>query len=455
MGFSYTFNWPADPPAEEVYVTGSFDNWSKSAPLAQNVDGSWSVSIPLPSEKIVYKFVVDNNWVIDPNAKTETDLSGITNNVIDLDDIAAATSVSNLPGGFIPESGGIPIVAASSSSAPEEEHAHEPALTESKAQATTASDSTATGPETELSTDAEAVQSDTVLGDKADEPSPPIAAARSEPEPVKDEVEQKEDLAPAPTVMPQSDILHSPFLGTPGIVIPANANEIREFREVSTIDPQTLNAVQSVPKFTTENPPEPEHTPADTVADEEAPSQGGIGGVSAAEGDVLLGPNEELPRSPIKPQEEEEEPVAHEASEGRSDAVNVSESQQPTLSAAEEAPVIIKDTQIGQPPSADSTVSEVVDTSTSTAPEIVNAEDIPKEAAEPSPSAPPASKSQKSKLSFFDKWLGPNTVRVQHYPVIVLAVCVTLYGVRYYFTHGGSMLRGGNADDAFAVFREL
>ncbi|KAK9370323.1 hypothetical protein V1509DRAFT_617433 [Lipomyces kononenkoae] len=441
MGFSYTFHWPADPPAKEVYVTGSFDNWSKSAPLVQNVDGSWSVSVPLPGEKIVYKFVVDDNWVIDPNAKTETDLSGITNNVLDLDDIAATSTVSNLPGGFIPESGGIPISAASSS-AVEGEKTHEPTGPEATVKATPASNPTATSPET---------------GAPAPQPEP-------EPEPATEEVEQKEELAPAPTMMPQSSILHSPFLGTPGIVIPANANEIQEFREVSTIDPKTLNVAESAPKFTTETPPEPEPTPADTATTEQASSEGGIDRLSAPEGEVSLGPNDELPAPSIKPKEGEE-PVTQEEA-GRSiqpDTVNVTEPQQSTQAEVEEEPVIIEETQIHPPPSADSTVSEVVDTSTSTAPEIVNAEDIPKEATEPSPSAPPSSNkspkersgSPKGKLSFFDKWLGPNTVRLQHYPVIVFAVCVTLYGVRYYFSHGGLMFRAGNADDAFAVIREL
>ncbi|ODQ73512.1 hypothetical protein LIPSTDRAFT_263421 [Lipomyces starkeyi NRRL Y-11557] len=279
MGFSYTFNWPAYPPAEEVYVTGSFDNWSKSAPLAQNVDGSWSVSIPLPSEKIVYKFVVDNNWVIDRNAKTETDLSGITNNVLDLDDIAAASTTSNLPGGYIPESGGIPIAAASSSRQPEP--ASEPAVTEPTAHATTAADSVSTG----------ATESPAAVEEIASEPTATIAAAELAPERATNGVEHKEELAPTPTVMPQSSTIHAPFLGTPGIAIPANASEIQEFREVSTIDPRTLNEpkpviMESAPtitdsaeKITPEIPVEPEPTPIDTVAVEPAPSQGKINGL--------------------------------------------------------------------------------------------------------------------------------------------------------------------------------
>ncbi|KAK9341508.1 hypothetical protein V1521DRAFT_421075 [Lipomyces starkeyi] len=471
MGFSYTFNWPAYPPAEEVYVTGSFDNWSKSAPLAQNVDGSWSVSIPLPSEKIVYKFVVDNNWVIDRNAKTETDLSGITNNVLDLDDIAAASTTSNLPGGYIPESGGIPIAAASSSRQPEP--ASEPAVTEPTAHATTAADSVSTG----------ATESPAAVEEIASEPTATIAAAELAPERATNGVEHKEELAPTPTVMPQSSTIHAPFLGTPGIAIPANASEIQEFREVSTIDPRTLNEpkpviMESAPtitdsaeKITPEIPVEPEPTPIDTVAVEPAPSQGKINGLPSPPGEVSLEPNDELPKPSIKSNEQEsitqDDAIgAFHAPPGPvipNNAVNINELQQPKLTTAEDEPVIVKDAQTQSPPSADTTVSEVVDTSTSTAPEIVNAEDIPKDVSEPEQGTTPASdknpkeqtKSPKSKTSFFDKWLGPNTVKVQHYPVILVAVCVTLYGVRYYFNHGGPMFRVDKADEALAVFREL
>ncbi|KAJ8099680.1 hypothetical protein POJ06DRAFT_290940 [Lipomyces tetrasporus] len=429
MGFTYTFNWPADPPAEEVYVTGSFDNWSKSAPLAQNVDGSWSVSIPLPSEKIAYKFVVDNNWVIDPNAKTETDASGITNNVLDLDDMTAVNTASSLPGGYIPESGGIPVAPASSSKQSEPDN--EPTVTESTAPEPVASDPTATGPEVSSAADATTMEPESA---SAGEFVPTATTSAEEPEPEKpvtDGIESKEELAPIPTVMPQSRTLHAPFLGTPGIVIPANASEIKEFREVSTIDPRTLNepepttvesdstVSESGREPTPEIPAEPEPTPIDTVDVEPPETEGRITGLSAPPSEILLGPNDELPKPSIK--SKEPEPVTQEEAIGAfqappgivipTDAAEIKELQQPKPTTVEDEPVIVKDARTLSPPSAGSTVSEVVDTSTSTAPEILNAEDIPKDIAEPKPATPPApnkkpnerSRSPKSKPSFFDK----------------------------------------------------
>ncbi|KAK9468625.1 immunoglobulin E-set, partial [Lipomyces arxii] len=168
---------------QEVYVTGSFDSWSKSAPLVKNVDGSWSTTIPLPSEKITYKFVVDNDWVVDHDAKTETDDAGNTNNVIDMDDIAVSVA-NNRPAGFIPESA-MPITIP------------------------------------------------------APEPTATTTAPEPEPEP---EPAQSHAPEPAPEPEPeQAQTQGTAVLATPGIVLPKNANEISAFKEISTVDAASLN----------------------------------------------------------------------------------------------------------------------------------------------------------------------------------------------------------------------
>ncbi|KAK9455071.1 immunoglobulin E-set, partial [Dipodascopsis uninucleata] len=176
MGFSHTFNWPADPNVRDVYVTGSFDNWSKSSPMVQNVDGSWTVSIPLPDEKITYKFVVNDNWVVDPKAKKEVDASGIENNVLDPKELVSTQGSGSV--GFIPESGGIPIVSGKAAGE-----------TNSK--------------------DVGSASKDTQFSE------PEVRAA----------------------VMPQPANIHEPFLNTPGIVLPASANEINEFQQVPDTEP--------------------------------------------------------------------------------------------------------------------------------------------------------------------------------------------------------------------------
>lgn len=75
----YTFKW--DHPANEVYVTGTFDGWSRSTKL-DKAGEIFVKKVELPVENILYKFVVDGNWVTDPNAPLETEESGVQNNVL-------------------------------------------------------------------------------------------------------------------------------------------------------------------------------------------------------------------------------------------------------------------------------------------------------------------------------------------------------------------------------------
>ncbi|KIN06533.1 carbohydrate-binding module family 48 protein [Oidiodendron maius Zn] len=106
---TFIFKW--EHPASEVYVTGTFDDWSKSEKLVKMGDYfAKEVTLPRADEKIYYKFVVDGNWVTDHTAPQENDASGNLNNVLTTDRIvkpaAAATGVMaangapDVPGGF-------------------------------------------------------------------------------------------------------------------------------------------------------------------------------------------------------------------------------------------------------------------------------------------------------------------------------------------------------------------
>jgi len=85
---SFTFKW--DGPAEEVYVTGTFDQWSKSQQLEKVGEDSFEKTVPFPemSEKIYYKFVVDGNWITDDSIPIEKDSTGNHNNVLTPDQLA-------------------------------------------------------------------------------------------------------------------------------------------------------------------------------------------------------------------------------------------------------------------------------------------------------------------------------------------------------------------------------
>ncbi|ORX57748.1 hypothetical protein BCR36DRAFT_409225 [Piromyces finnis] len=99
--FDYQFEWK-NPHAGKVYVTGNFDNWQKTNELEKQPDGTFKKVIPLPSnkEKIIYKFVVDGNWVIDNSMPIEDDGMGNQNNCfnipVEVTEIVAAAAEEDL-----------------------------------------------------------------------------------------------------------------------------------------------------------------------------------------------------------------------------------------------------------------------------------------------------------------------------------------------------------------------
>ncbi|KAL1652648.1 Cruciform DNA binding protein [Didymella pomorum] len=80
----YTFTWEHD--ANDVYVTGTFDDWKKTVQLEK--EGSvFKKTVELPKSKTQYKFVVNGNWCINDSAPKEDDGNGIVNNILLPEDI--------------------------------------------------------------------------------------------------------------------------------------------------------------------------------------------------------------------------------------------------------------------------------------------------------------------------------------------------------------------------------
>jgi 1,4-alpha-glucan branching enzyme len=58
-----------DPEAREVTVVGNFNTWRPEAtPLVSAGDGNWVVRLMLRSGQYEYRFVVDGQWIEDPQA---------------------------------------------------------------------------------------------------------------------------------------------------------------------------------------------------------------------------------------------------------------------------------------------------------------------------------------------------------------------------------------------------
>ncbi|KAK6507159.1 hypothetical protein TWF481_005607 [Arthrobotrys musiformis] len=82
---TFSFKWTE--PAEEVFVTGSFDNWAKPEQLTKTADGTHLGVVTVPIEKITYKYIVNGTWTIDPKQRVEKDDSGNDNNYLLVEDI--------------------------------------------------------------------------------------------------------------------------------------------------------------------------------------------------------------------------------------------------------------------------------------------------------------------------------------------------------------------------------
>ncbi|KAL8392436.1 hypothetical protein RB595_002579 [Gaeumannomyces hyphopodioides] len=83
---TYTFKWPH--AGEQVYVTGTFDDWTKSVKLDKVGDVfEKEVTLPDSGEKVYYKFVVDGVWTVNQAAAKENDPNGTENNFLTPDDL--------------------------------------------------------------------------------------------------------------------------------------------------------------------------------------------------------------------------------------------------------------------------------------------------------------------------------------------------------------------------------
>jgi 1,4-alpha-glucan branching enzyme len=58
------------PGARQVYVAGSFNDWKpETAPLIPKGNGRWVGDLTIKPGRHEYLFVVDGQWLADPNAK--------------------------------------------------------------------------------------------------------------------------------------------------------------------------------------------------------------------------------------------------------------------------------------------------------------------------------------------------------------------------------------------------
>ncbi|KAE8844476.1 hypothetical protein PTNB85_02741 [Pyrenophora teres f. teres] len=91
-----TRNEPLEHSANEVYVTGTFDDWRKTVKLEKAEDGVFKKTVELPQVHTQYKFVVNGNWCTNDSARKEDDGHGIINNVLHPEDIVDEEPVNTM-----------------------------------------------------------------------------------------------------------------------------------------------------------------------------------------------------------------------------------------------------------------------------------------------------------------------------------------------------------------------
>jgi 1,4-alpha-glucan branching enzyme len=71
------------PQAHTATVVGSFNDWDASrTPMHREPQGSWKATVWLPTGRYEYRFVVDGQWMSDPDAKEHVQNTfGSTNSV--------------------------------------------------------------------------------------------------------------------------------------------------------------------------------------------------------------------------------------------------------------------------------------------------------------------------------------------------------------------------------------
>ncbi|KAJ5793883.1 hypothetical protein N7457_000482 [Penicillium paradoxum] len=101
---TFTFQWPYD--ANEVFVTGTFDDWGKTVKLDRVGDVFLKKVDISPAQKVQYKFVVDGIWTTDTNVREEDDGHNNLNNVLLPEEIEtdSSTNVAPTMSGVTPDS---------------------------------------------------------------------------------------------------------------------------------------------------------------------------------------------------------------------------------------------------------------------------------------------------------------------------------------------------------------
>ena len=75
-------------PGSEVYLAGSFNNWDpqRNRMKESRTNGKYTATLMLPEGRHEYKFIVNGNWITDPECQNNVrNALGTLNSVMQID----------------------------------------------------------------------------------------------------------------------------------------------------------------------------------------------------------------------------------------------------------------------------------------------------------------------------------------------------------------------------------
>jgi len=85
--YNYRFFLPGHLNARRVVLAASFNDWNENGPRMNRVEGGWELKMWVQEGTHAYKFIVDGEWMLDPNARVNRpDGSGNVNSFMSVGD---------------------------------------------------------------------------------------------------------------------------------------------------------------------------------------------------------------------------------------------------------------------------------------------------------------------------------------------------------------------------------
>lgn len=80
---NHTFKLKGHPDAKNVVLSGTFNDWNEGGYFMGKTADGWEISLYLKPGKVLYKFIADGNWLLDPENKLwEKNDEGTGNSVL-------------------------------------------------------------------------------------------------------------------------------------------------------------------------------------------------------------------------------------------------------------------------------------------------------------------------------------------------------------------------------------